>query len=262
MIAKQKRRVSLHTRRARARRVVFAALFLLALMLCGALVYGISRPEVLIHSISVSGANRLDAQSIERVVEEAMQGAYLGIIPRASTFVFPREAVRRTLLETFPPLADVSLARNGFTSLTVSVHERAPVARWCSLSEDCFVVDAVGMLFDAPGESERGLILYTSQDDLRLRSVFYDGGFSHLAERIERVSRAALRTPVQVRIDGPDARVLFAEGGEVWFETGAASPHLEENVRTVFSSRGITEREFEYVDFRFGNKVFVKFVGE
>lgn len=136
-------------RRLRRRRIAFAFGFL-GLLILGAIVYGLWQSSVRISRIQIFGAD----ESLSSYATQAMQGSYLGIIPRNSIFFFPEGHIRADLIAAHPEIAAVSIFRNGFTGLSVKVNSRVPIARWCGASPQvttngCYFFDAKGFIYMA-----------------------------------------------------------------------------------------------------------------
>ena len=99
-------------------------------LVLAATLYGLGRPAVRISRVVVYGAD----QSLASIATSAMQGNYLGVIPRDSTFFFPADSIRARIIEQHPDIAAVSIFRNGLMGLSIRIDYRAPIALWCGLA--------------------------------------------------------------------------------------------------------------------------------
>ena len=142
-------RLAVRRRKQRRRvQVVGAVLFF---VLLGTGIYGLWRPGVRISHITVEGTG----MPLDMIATKAMEGSYLGIIPRDSIFFFSASDIRASLLAAHPEVAAVSITRDGFTGLSIRTERRIPVARWCGLAptpdveEYCYLFDAHGYVFAA-----------------------------------------------------------------------------------------------------------------
>src|SRR3989344_2690077 len=137
-------------RRNRRRRGVFAFGVLL-LLLFGAAIYGLQQNAVRISRVEILGTD----PAFISYATNAMQGGYLGIIPRDSVFFFPEGRIRADILATHQDIAGVSISSSGFTGIVIKVDYRVPIARWCGLSpsvgvdEYCYIFDSLGFIFSA-----------------------------------------------------------------------------------------------------------------
>ena len=116
------------------------------------IVYGLWQSSVRISRVQIFGSD----DSLSAYTMQAMQGNYLGIIPRDSIFFFPEGHIRADLLAAHPEVAAVSVFRNGFTGLSIKTDNRVPIARWCGgeirsdlVSPKCYFFDAKGFIYMA-----------------------------------------------------------------------------------------------------------------
>lgn len=255
----------LGARRLRNRRRARIAFVILSILLAGGIVYELNQPVVRISEVLVYGAD----QSFADFATAAMQGSYLGLIPRDSTFFFPASRIRSDIIAAHPDIAAVSLFRSGFTGLTIKVNDRVPVARWCGLSptegveEYCYVFDVGGFIF-APlatsTETINSFALYAplSGNTLEpLRATLAE------AERLPAVFDLARKFTA---LGSPAVRVVLRDD-EVsdYLESGTRVTYVlgnEENAFTALTAAGgnlnLADGSLEYVDLRFDGRVYLK----
>ena len=138
-------------RRNRRRRITLAFLIFLGILF-GAFIWGIRQNAVRISHVQIFGVDIRQLTDFSSYATRALQGSYLGIIPRDSIFFFPSARIRANILAAHPDIAAVSIFRNGLTSLSIKVDERIPAARWCGPSPtassiDCYLFDAKGIIY-------------------------------------------------------------------------------------------------------------------
>lgn len=261
--ALKRRRV--HERR-RRRRIVFTTLLLvlLALVLAGVW-YGTRMASVTLSTVSVSGVQTLSEAEIVRRVEGVLDGSYVLLIPRRFSFLYPHDALVAEL-RAVPKIADVSVTRASHTGLVVSVHEHLPYALWCAEEQHmCVFVSSDGTAF-APAPPLHGAVLlrYVKEGvqpevGAELAEARYLTGtreFSRaLAQEhgmyVERVRETAMGD-VEYRLRG---------GGELLVSRDASIQSVFENLDSILADSAfahLTPYNFEYIDLRFGNEVFVK----
>lgn len=284
----KKKKRPLKERRRRARMLALFALAFTVLALLASAVIGLRRPEVTIASVEVFGTRIAREDLVHRQVTDLLHGSYLFLIPRANTFFYPHARIVKDIKSTFLPVKDVRVSRSGFTALSVRVEERAPAALWCrpaspsaptagpaaepeelaaATSARCFLMDEDGFVFapaqgdTAPAELPRFLGKLSADP---LGETYLSGSLGTLRIFLDKLARAAKRTPGEVLVDEhDDVYVRFAEGGEVRFTRADQSDALLDNIASVFaSSRFDAGDTLEYADFRFGSKIYVKFEGE
>lgn len=255
------KRSRLALRRRRGRTLAFALLLMLAGVAAFGAVYGLHRSEVTISSVTVTGGAYADTAEIKRLVSELIAGSYARLVPRASSFFYPRAMIADSIKVSFPSVDAVSVKLTGLTALAVAVTERAPKARWCPLAEveGCYLMDASGNVF-ALADSVAGIAYRGRIDGDPLGQTFLDGEFPALEGFVARVPRATGRTVASVSVDADDdVEVVLDGGGVVRFARASDLERVIGNVAVTFGSKQFASgAPFEYADFRFGDKVYVK----
>ena len=201
--------------------------------------YSLSRlsflPVFALTDVSVYGApSGVAAIAIKGAAETALDGSYLGLFSKSNAFLYPKGAIFAAVASSTPAIDSVTVRRDGWHTLVVSVSEKTPAALVCddlpnfdlkgNLStdnDDCYAADETGYIFGRAASStavavpERYYIpdlsdsagpigsYATSTAEFAKLQAFFDG----------------------VRSDGIAAKgILMKEGGE--YELYAANPDL------------------------------------
>jgi cell division septal protein FtsQ len=157
----------LRERRRAARRRWLIALSVIILLLIAAIFYCLQQPYVRISHIAVSDGDA----GIEAIAEQSLAGSYYHLVPRDSYFFVSEAAIRSVILAAHPELESVSISRAGLTGLSIVVHGRVPLARWCGStlstssgqaatstdSGTCYLFDATGFIYQAAASSSAPL---------------------------------------------------------------------------------------------------------
>lgn len=253
-------------RREKERRKRKAILISVLLLLSvGGLTYGFFRPEFRITVIEVSGFSRVSEEHLRASVVQGLQGAYLGVIPRAHTLLYPRADLTEALLQEFPALSGVSLSLRSVSSLRVAVHEREPVVHWCSDSFGCFLMDSGGFVFaEAPSGTER---MYFRIDRAATSSPL--GTYAIEKRRLEELisfSRGLELLeldPEKIRLLGEgELDVVLREGTRILLREGDLDRSIR-RLQTLLQTEGVLPKVHgklgvTYLDLRYGNKVYFK----
>ena len=161
----------LAVRRKRQQRRLIVIWAILALILVGAVFYGLWRPQVRVAYVTVDGGD----PSLADIAKIAMQGSTFGV-PNNSIFFVPKSRIRTQILGAYPNIAALSISRTSFISISIKVDTRVPIARWCgttsasssekdalfkvvvpTASGDCYLFDAGGFVY-ATATEPRGPI--------------------------------------------------------------------------------------------------------
>lgn len=259
----------LAARRRQSRRRAFVGLGIFILILAGIAVWSLHRPSVRIKEVSVYGAD----ESYAAYAHEAMRGSYLGLIPRDSAFFVPAGAIRTRILAEHPEIAAVSLFTNGVATLSIKVVERAPVARWCgstgspqaaSTTERCYVFDAGGFIFAAADAASstpiNSFAVYAPLVGDREEPLRATIASAALLPKTFDFARqlSTLGSPVtSITLHDGEVDTRLASGTRVTYVVGQ-----EQNAyAALFAARNnldLTSGMLDYVDLRFGGKVYTK----
>lgn len=271
-------RERLKSRRRRARKRVLVLLAVLFLVLLGASVYALWRPELRIRDVSIQAA---DAASLDPLVKGAVAGNYFGILPRDSFFFFPKEAIRQAILNAYPDISAVSISRTSLTSIEVSTIERVSAFNWCGAAPDdsapCYQTDAEGFIFassaaDIPEDGatstpSKTLRIYApltesaAGGDTPVRSHVENAAAIPAALRFERAVLSLGADVASLDLRGDEADLFTRAGTRITYVLGheAAAAQL---AATAFPQLNLNDGSVLYVDLRFDGKVYFKKKGE
>lgn len=255
-------RLRLRDRRRRVLWLKFLGVTAILLTLAGGTYYVARLPNFRITDVTVSGADMVSSEDVAALAKGKLAGSYAYVIPYSNAFFTPRGEIKTAVMNAFPPVADVKVAQKDPHTLTLALTERAPEAKWCASADDCYLMDKGGFIF-AKADAEQNLVAYSGVvSGNPIGQTFPD--FASLDGFIRRTAETITRGVTAVSIDGNgDVFMTLAGGGVVKFvETDATDATLE-NIASVFASQSFKNKpDFEYADFRYGNKVYVKFKGE
>lgn len=263
-------KTSLRERRARARGRISTLFFILTLIVGGAVVYGFWRPEVRVSEVHAKGVP--DEARAVLMAKEVLSGKYIGLLPRDSIFFYPEKELQQTLLDTFPSLSMIRVARDSFTTLSFKGTRRNTAFLWCgestahfSLTEEhCYEVDEAGYVFapvmDTATSSVRNLLhmygsLGSSTEPVRstVSGVAYIRNLNELLTGIKE-----LGIPVSaVAIVEDEAELLVNEKTRIKYVLGKEDEALQ-NAKAGFKGLNLLDGSIEYVDLRFDGKLYVK----
>lgn len=272
--SREPKRAPLRERRRRKRLLIAGGTVALGIVLLFTVRYVLYLPQYRIHIIEIYGSNELDPQSLEHHVRDAFTDNGLRFYPRDSIFFYDKDAVRASLLAGFSLLREARVARTGALSqtLAVEVEEREPFAYWCPAGTneqeaECSVMDAEGYVYALAHEVAplpEGAYRFRGHfdtADVKGRS-FIEGRMSWVMSLFSEL-QATGYTPRGGEAEGRDLYIDLAEGFmlKTSFETDPKA--LAQSLSLVLGSDTLVGRlgEIEYVDLRFGTRVYYKLKG-
>ncbi|MDB5238162.1 MAG: hypothetical protein JWM46_432 [Candidatus Kaiserbacteria bacterium] len=264
------------------RRKVRAYIALAAVVLLALVVYGVHwvsyLPRLAVREITIEGANQLDPQLIRSYTESVIDDGSFHFLSRSNIFLYPKAIVEKGIVDSFPRVRAASVARNGLLgqTLTVTVDERAPFALWCRALDqnDCFAMDDQGFIFTEAASStdsvrfEQPYIFsggVASDTVSVIGRTFAPGHVPGILALLRLLGQSADLTPMSVTVsDDQDFFVTFAQGFILKASYGESPSTLSRNIHLVLGSDALVgkESQLEYVDLRFGNRVYYKLKGE
>ncbi|TAK57605.1 hypothetical protein EPO17_01470 [Patescibacteria group bacterium] len=247
----------------------------------GSIIFIFHQPNFRIDTIRVTGAVSLSESEVKGVVEKVLTGSYLYVIPRNNTLFYPKQEIVSILHGTFLKILSVEIKRDGLRGVSISVQERSPYALWCGShvtvssldNAKCYFIDSLGLVYaESPvfsndvymhyygGAIGNGNILgahYLPVVDFRNLDQFvrtlvsvgvetkhirvYDGDVDMYVLGKADLSPTVLR----FSITQPYTKSLSA------FNTFISDQTASSTIQKYLAS-------VEYLDFRFGNKIYSK----
>ena len=263
----------------RARRRRRNALIALAvLMLIAGAVYGASLlsylPRYTIQSISIEGAREVPEELIRRYTEALLDDGSYTIFSRKNIFLYSRADIEKGIESFFPRIKSAHIVSRSMlgTDLHIVVEEREPYALWCLVEGGaCYLMDKDGFIFSVmasstPGERTTQYIFggSISSSTNPIGQKFIPAHLPALLSLLEILGQAGFE-PKGAAIDSEqDFFVPLREGFTLKASFGQDTNTLTKNLELVLSSDALRgkEKSIEYIDLRFGNRVYYKLKGE
>lgn len=226
-----------------------------------------SRVDALtITEVDISGGETIDHDTVRALVEEELTGSYYHLVPRRFAWTYPQERISERVQE-LERIDTVSLTRESGTTLRVEFTEYHPFALWCGSEVDgeCLFMDATGYAFArAPQLSGGAFVRFIKYDteEPAVGTTPFDSNF--VRESTAFIERAyeelGLTITIVEQINEDDVIYSIAGGGTLKLSLRMPLADAYENLHTLLQSpefAHIAPGTFQYIDLRYGNKVFV-----
>lgn len=235
---------------------------IVALLLTGVW-YGTRIQSLTITEVEASGGETIKHEEIERSVQGILDGEYLGFVPRRFAWFYPEEEVFNRVLET-ERLHNVRVVREGGTKLRVTYDEYVPYALWCNEGDGgCVFLDDQGYAFAHSPKLSGGTFLrfFTIGREIAVgESMIENQVLEKILEIVHLLSEQGwFISYVEVDQVG-DVFLKVVGGGELKVSTEESPAKTVENLLVILASeefKHIKPGNFQYIDLRFGDKVFV-----
>ena len=248
-------------------RQIFIGFFLVVFF--SGLGYGVwhgTRIEALtIKTVEISGGETISHEEVKRLAEEKLEGDYFRLVPKRFAWTFPENEIS-AVVSTMSRIRDVSVDRLDGNTISINFSEFHPYALWCDSleSSNCAFIDRDGYAFDAAPSLTGATFVryldplrevkvdeqafssdYMAESDLLIDHLFTNFGFD---------VRAIIRTAFD------EMEYHLTGGGYLKVSSRQSMTYTLENLESILGSGEFAHLEpgnFQYIDLRYGNKVFV-----
>ncbi|MDO8552631.1 MAG: hypothetical protein Q7S01_03845 [bacterium] len=257
------RRTSLRVRRRKLQALLVLAFVVAAV---GAS-YGISELSYLsrysIREVKVKGTENVSPRLVQAYVETKLNNGTRPIISRDNIFLYPKADIAQSIQNYFPRILSADISRESLLAqaITVSVTERKLFALWCSEKELCFEMDDTGFIFAESSTTTSGIVFKggLATSSAPIGQTFFPGHFSNILAFLSRLKDSGFSV-VGVAIENEqDFMLTLSKGFDVRSTIEQDANTIVRNLQTVLMSQSLSrEDKIEYIDLRFGNRVYYK----
>lgn len=258
---------------------VFIFLFILSISLLSFLSY---RKNLRIHEVSLVGGVLVTEKDIREETERFLDGSYFLLFPKDNAFIYPKGKLEKDLSEKFKRIETIDISREGLNKLKITITERKPIAIWCTEGkvigtttpqdsfpkEDCYFIDQNSTIFaTAPNFSGNVYFKYyglvESRDPIGQKYIASTTVFTAINNFITDIKRIGLK-PAYLKSMGEDEfSVVLLSGGQIYFDTKKSLENAIGNLSTLvnsveFKNYSVSNIPVDYIDLRYGNKLFYK----
>jgi hypothetical protein len=260
-----------HRHRAILNKILISGLGFLAIFILS--VYLSHLKSLNISDVEIVGNKVVDTDAIKTRVQKEIAGKYLWLFPKTNILIYPEASIEKQLKSKFQRIKDISLSLKDNKILEVSLTEREAKYTWCGTTtnqDQCYFLDEDGYIFDkAPYFS--GEVYFKFYGSGNVGSYFFKQNFQPLVSFKDILIGIGLK-PVALYIT-PDGDVEVFLSGEnrtgvgpyITFKIDADFQNIAENLEAALTTEPL-QSEFknkysslQYIDLRFGNKVYYKF---
>ncbi len=262
-------------RKRRIRNIKIAAIIIAVILFVAGASFVTKLKTFAIATITVEGNSAIDAGDIERLVKKDISGSYLYLFSKSNIFLYPKKIVLNDISTLFKRVDNVTISRSGLNTLIVSIQERVPAYTWCKgeppAKRDCYLVDGQGYIFsEAPVFSGNAFFgfygNYTGTEPIGATYLNAEK-FKYIDTLIAWLKENEIPTYALLAKDNDMYELSLNSGGKIIFKNlknAEAVSLLESTIKTVMLNTDVFSKNsgLEYIDLRYGNKVYYKFTGQ
>jgi hypothetical protein len=274
-------REELLRRRRKAKRIRIAIIFGVIFFIVGIISYVSHLPKVRISEVVLSGGLLVTEKEIKDESLLFMQGKYFWLFPKNNSFLYNKNELKIHLKEKFKRIDTIDIKLEGLNTIQVSITERKPVAIWCrdivgtstttevvsGFKESCYFIDSFSTVFaQAPSFSGDAYFkfygLLKDEDPIGKKYIASSTGFTSINNFIESVESLKIKPISLIGKEEDEFSLLLQGGGEIYFDTRKSLDITFDNLKILLESPELKIKQgqlpVEYVDLRYGNKLFYK----
>lgn len=277
---REPRRSQLKIRRQRTRAVISAAISVCALLTIYSVHVASYLPRFTYSHVSVVGAQSVAPGDIEAFVENKLAESSRGFISGRNIFIYNYAPLSSEIVNNFPAIRNVTVTRDTSmgNGLVINVEERRPFAQWCEAvqSGSCFILDEQGIIFSpASGistSSTPSAFIFAgelSTSTVAVKAppygeVFAGEHFAGIVALLKLLQSIGLSPQGATIVSDTDFSVPLAEGFYLKASFGEDPETLAKNLTLILNADALKGKLqlLEYIDMRFGNRVYYKFKGQ
>ncbi len=250
-----------------ARQIIRGIFRIVIIFVCIGLTWYVTRLEIFtLHEVHVVGGETISHEDVRIRSMNELVGTYFLIIPKRFSYLYPHDRMIE-VLEKIPRIHNVQIHRTERTMLEVTFDEYMPSALWCIYERDeypCYFINNEGFAFTEAPKLQGGTLIRHNIEDIEEISP----GQVMSTPKVEDINAFILRVEKELNFrvttlthkKNGDYEFHINGGGMILTASGKDFDATFENLKSVLSSsafKHIAPGNFQYIDVRFDNKVFV-----
>lgn len=227
-----------------------------------------------ISDVEFVGGLLVPAEGIKVETKNFLDGNFYWFFPKNNIFLYPHDNLEDFLRDKFKRINTISISKINNQSIKVTITERGLYALWCEglpnmiSSEKCFFMDNNGVIFsESPTFSGDAYFKYygfikNGINPIGATYIDSTSKFHELDSFVERIKKTSIRPTFLIADDTDKFDLVLSNGGHIYFDTSESfsktADNLEALLKTLISTTTSEDLNIDYIDLRFGNKLFYK----
>jgi hypothetical protein len=223
-------------------------------------------PAIQIKQVKVTGNVFVDSSEIQEKASTILSKKILGIIPKSNIFVFSKKELEQELKQN-PAIVSLKIRKDFFDTLTIDIVEQEKEMLHCASIEktECYYVNKTGFVYAKVEDiiiPEQEIIIYVESGRKQLKdTIIEEKVYTDIVLFVKNVARQEIKIrEVYIKSDNV---IEFVTADRTRFITSIFDEFSKDfaNLIALFEKQVITKEQLpqiDYIDLRFGNKVFYK----
>lgn len=257
---------ALKRKKQKVKKVKIYLILLVNVAMVVTLIFVLRLPAIQISQVKITGNVFVDTQEIEQKTNNLLSKNLILIIPNRNIFLFSKRELEKQIIQN-PAIISVKIRKDFFHTLTIDITEQEKEMIYCTSLDrtECFYINKKGFVYAKVKDMlipEQEVIIYNEQGLKKIQDTIIDEKtYIDIVLFIKNVIRQDIKIgEVYIKSDGVvefitrDNTKLIASLFDEFKKDFA-------NLMALFEKNIITKdqlSQIEYIDLRFGNKVFYK----
>lgn len=232
-----------------------------------------------VKKVLIEGNLKTNSEQISAIINSVLDKKYLKILPYDNIFITPKETIKKEVLESLTRVNLVSIDRDFPDSLLIKIGERKPVALFCGnhleesggkdefdAPDKCIFLDKNALAFENAPIFSNNLYVRFFYDNLNKNEITLGGKiidknkFDNLIKFIGLLDQNDIKI-IKVILQEEDIYQLFTNEG--WYiilnKDNTSLGYLNNLIVSLDNQIKDNRSNLEYIDIRFGSKIFYKY---
>ncbi len=265
---------SILRRRRRRKRIMTRVFFLILLggIISGA-VYVLHTPTFQVDAVEVTGTSQISPSDIQtKTMDEiAISRNLFGLVPPTNILFVDEKDLEKAITNHFPAIESVIVQTGLGGKVKVTVSERVAIAIWCdSFNTACYQMDESGYVF-LPLDTTEATSSPNADDKIIFKGILDERNQSQIGQRY--LSQKEISVFVDARTNLGNAGknvdyvrcdsdilcvIKISNNGVLKVNPNDDLVNAFDRLSSALKSPALAKEKFEYVDLRYGNKLFYK----
>ncbi len=231
-----------------------------------------------VKSFEVFNAQTLSQNDLKDTATGFISGNRFFVLPKSNIFFVNKEKLSALFLEQFPRIEKIDINKQFFSNyIKFTVTERGADYLWCSTSGECFFMSKNGLIFEKAPFSESEYLISSASwlepknhfifkgilmDDPIMKNFVSPDKMQTYEKFVELFKNAGIKI-MSIDIESFDKAVAKSDIGDIFFTSEEVdfSEPVKNAVLLINEERAKNSNvKFQYIDTRFGNKMFYKLI--
>lgn len=262
-------------RKKKRRYIVLGSIVSFVLIIVGVLTYLSHLEKFRIVHVNLFGGVLVTEDEVQQKTLQYLGGSYLWLFPKNNAFIYPKAGLEKYLRDNFKRIDNIDISLKNFQRLSVVITERKHFAIWCvgvpassPEEEQCYFMDKNSTVFaPAPNFSGDAYFKYygllvdgnpIGKEYISSSTIFYQ-----ISDFENSVKSLSLKPQYVLAKNSNEFVMKLSSGTDILFDTKLPLKKVFENLQVLLSTDAFTKLDkgnlpVEYIDLRFGNKLFYK----